>query len=108
MVFDIRINIINVVAIPMLLGIGIDVIVHLLHRVRSGDDVGRALRTTGMAVLLSTVTTISAFLSLTLADSRGLQSMGLVVLIGLTAVFMSAILLLVLINPTQGNRTSFF
>ena len=107
-VFDIRINIINVVAIPMLLGIGIDVIVHLLHRVRSGDDVGRALRTTGMAVLLSTVTTISAFLSLTLADSRGLQSMGFVVLIGLTTVFMSAILVLVLMNPAQGNRTSFF
>ena len=99
----IKINIINVVALPMLLGIGIDVIVHLLHRLRQGDDVEKTLRTTGLAVFLSTVTTVIAFMSLSLADSRGLQSLGYVVLVGLTAIFVSAILLLSIVNPVPGK-----
>ena len=73
----------------MLLGIGIDVVVHLLHRLRSGDGIDRTMRTTGVAVLVSTVTTIAAFLSLTIADNRGLQSVGLVILIGLSAVLLA-------------------
>ena len=87
--FGVRINIVNVIALPMLLGIGIDVVVHLLHRLRSGDGIDRTMRTTGVAVLVSTVTTIAAFLSLTIADNRGLQSVGLVILIGLSAVFLA-------------------
>ena len=105
-VFDIRINIINVVALPMLLGIGIDVIVHLLHRLRTGDSVSMTIRTTGMAVFLSTVTTIFAFLSLALAGNRGLQSMGFVVLIGLSAVFLSALLTLLVIDSASDGRVA--
>jgi predicted RND superfamily exporter protein len=100
-IFDIRINIINVAALPMLLGIGIDIIVHLQHRLRSGDNLSTTLRTTGIAVFLSTATTISAFFSLTLANSRGLQSMGFVVLIGLSAVFLSSLMLIAITNSTK-------
>ena len=88
----IPINIVNVVALPMLLGIGVDIIVHLLHRLRTGSSLGLTLRTTGVAVLLSTLTTIAAFVSLTAADHRGLQSIGLVILMGLTAMLVAALL----------------
>jgi predicted RND superfamily exporter protein len=92
--FGVRINIVNVVAMPMLLGIGIDIVVHLLHRLRSGSSVGETLRNTGVAVFFSTMTTIAAFVSLTAAQHRGLQSIGLVILIGLSAVLMATVLII--------------
>ena len=92
--FSVRINVVNVVALPMLLGIGIDIVVHLLHRLRSGSFVGETLRTTGVAVFFSTMTTIAAFVSLTTAHNRGLQSIGLVILIGLTALLVAAVLII--------------
>jgi hypothetical protein len=93
-IFGVRVNIVNVVAMPMLLGIGIDIVVHLLHRLRAGSSLGETLRTTGVAVFFSTTTTIAAFVSLTAAHHRGLQSIGLVILIGLTAVLLSSILVI--------------
>ncbi len=90
-VADVRINLFNVVALPMMLGIGIDTVVHLLHRLRADDDTGQALNSTGWAALLSTVTSMAAFFALTLADNRGVASIGEAVVIGLAAVFLSAI-----------------
>jgi len=90
----IPVNIVNVVALPMLLGIGIDVIIHLLHRLKSGDDIALTLKTTGVAVLLGIATTIAAFAALTMAENRGLKSLALTVTIGLSAILLSSLLLL--------------
>jgi len=87
----IRVNVVNVVAMPMLLGIGVDIVVHLLHRLRSGSSVSETLQSTGFAVLFSTLTTIAAFAAMTAAHHRGLQSIGLVVLIGLTSILVAAV-----------------
>ena len=82
---------VNVVGVPILLGIGVDVVIHLLHRLAEEGPGGvrRALRTTGAAATISTLTTILSFLSLTQAGNRGVRSLGLLVVIGLFAVFRS-------------------
>jgi len=103
--FGVRVNIINIVALPMLLGIGIDIVVHLLHRLRAGNSIGETLQTTGIAVLFSTLTTIAAFLSLTVAQNRGLQSIGLVVLIGLAAIFTAAVMVVSSAWPMVSRST---
>ena len=100
------INIVNIVALPMLLGIGIDIVVHLVHRVRTGTSIDRVLRTTGVAVLYSTLTTAGAFVSLTLAAHRGIQSIGYVVLIGLAALLVAAVLVVSLAHRRVAARTS--
>ena len=41
------INVLNVVALPILLGIGVDVVIHLLHRLESEGNLADALRTSG-------------------------------------------------------------
>jgi hypothetical protein len=87
----VQINLFNVVALPMMLGIGIDTLVHLLHRLRERNDTAAALRSTGLSALLSTLTSVAAFFALTLAVSRGVRSIGEAVVVGLTAVFLSAI-----------------
>ena len=92
----IKFNLINIAAIPILLGIGVDVVIHLLHRLAEEGPGGvrRALSTTGVAASISTLTTILSFLSLTLAGSRGVRSVGLLVVFGLIAVFLASAILL--------------
>jgi predicted RND superfamily exporter protein len=94
--FGVKFSMLNVVGIPILLGIGIDVVIHLLHRLREEGPGGvrRALATTGVAALVSTLTTVLSFVSLLLAGNRGVRSLGLVVVIGLIAVFVASAIVL--------------
>ena len=86
--FDIQLSVVNFVGIPILMGIGVDVIIHLMHRVdeEGPGGVGRALSTTGWASALSASTTILSFLSLTIAEHQGVRSLGHLIVMGLTLV----------------------
>lgn len=92
----VKLSIMNVVGVPILVGIGVDVVIHLLHRLRDEGPGGvrRALRTTGVAASISTLTTIASFASLTVAGNRGVQSLGLLVVFGLAAVFAATCVIL--------------
>lgn len=97
--FGVKLSMINVVGVPILLGIGVDVVIHLLHRLKEEGPGGvrRAMTTTGVAASVSTLTTIASFLSLTLAGNRGVQSLGVLVVIGLLAGFVVSAVLLPLV-----------
>lgn len=95
----VKLSMINVVALPILLGIGVDVVIHLLHRLREEGPGGvrRALLTTGVAATVSTLTTVASFASLMLAGNRGVRGLGELVCIGLTTIFIVSAALLPLI-----------
>lgn len=92
----VKLSILNVVGIPILLGIGVDVVIHLLHRLKEEGPGGvrRALATTGVAAAVSTLTTILSFLSLLLAGNRGVRDLGMLVVVGLSAVFLASAVML--------------
>ena len=92
----IQLSILNVTGVPILLGIGVDVVIHLLHRLEEEGPGGvrRALATTGVAASVSTLTTLASFASLTLAGNRGVRSLGMLVVIGLATVFIASATLL--------------
>ncbi|MFT6820012.1 MAG: putative RND superfamily exporter protein [Myxococcota bacterium] len=92
----IRLSMLNVVGIPILLGIGVDVIIHLIHRLAEEGPGGvrRALRTTGVAALVSALTTMLSFSSLWLASNRGVRSLGSLVFIGLGVIVMATAVVL--------------
>ncbi|TNE86532.1 MAG: hypothetical protein EP330_22600 [Deltaproteobacteria bacterium] len=92
----VKLSILNVVGIPILLGIGVDVVIHLLHRLKEEGPGGvrRAMATTGVAASVSTLTTILSFLSLLLAGNRGVRDLGLLVVVGLSAVFLASAVML--------------
>jgi predicted RND superfamily exporter protein len=94
--FRIKISMVNVVGIAILLGIGVDVVIHLLHRIREEGPgrIHKALETTGWAAALSATTTVMSFASLSLAGGRGIRGLGQLVLVGLTAITIAAFLLL--------------
>jgi predicted RND superfamily exporter protein len=77
-------NVINVPVTAMILGIGIDDAVHVLHSffTDAGRDVRRTYRTTGKALVLTTLTTTAGFGSLAVAGHPGLRSMGVLAILG--------------------------
>lgn len=86
--FDVKLSLVNYVAIPMTFGIGIDVIIHLLHRIDE-EGPGRirvALLTTGWASMMSTATTVLSCIALSFAVNQGVRSLGLMIMIGETVV----------------------
>jgi hopanoid biosynthesis associated RND transporter like protein HpnN len=89
-------NFANLVAVPLIVGVGIDNGVHVMHRVRlEGDQGMRAvLRHTGRAILISSLTTMIGFGSLALASHRGLESLGLLLLLGVGFCLIASIVVL--------------
>jgi predicted RND superfamily exporter protein len=80
-------NFANVVALPLLLGVGVDSAIHLVHRARAGGagPAGSLLATTtARAVFYSFATTLVSFGNLAFSGHRGIASMGLVLGVGLS------------------------
>jgi predicted RND superfamily exporter protein len=89
---DVKLSLINFAGIPILMGIGIDIVIHLLHRLAE-EGPGRVrytLSTTGWASLLSTMTTILSFSALFIATNQGVRSLGTVIVLGLAMVSIAA------------------
>lgn len=78
-----RLNFMNIVVLPIVLGYGVSHGVYLLHRYLEGTSPVVALRSVGAAVASSTLTTVAGFGSLLAASHNGLKSMGLLAVVGL-------------------------
>ncbi len=78
-----RLNFMNIIVLPILLGFGVSHGLYLLHRFLEGTSPVVALRSVGAAVASSTLTAIAGFASLFAASHNGLKSMGLVACLGL-------------------------
>ncbi len=80
----IRINFANFIAFPITLGIGVDYAVNVVSRYEmDGErDVLSAVRSTGAAVALCSLTTIIGYSSLLLAQNRALYLFGLLAVLG--------------------------
>jgi predicted RND superfamily exporter protein len=82
----------NIIGFPLLVGIGVAASVHILHRhAQEGPGhVADVVRHTGLAVFLSTGTTMIGFGSLSLAANRAISSLGIVLLLGVGACMVTA------------------
>jgi hopanoid biosynthesis associated RND transporter like protein HpnN len=82
--FDIPLNAANMIVLPLLLGIGLDTGVHMVHDFRTQKGRYRVSSSTAVAVLITALTTTVGFGALMIAGHRGLQSLGRVMTIGAT------------------------
>jgi len=92
----IKFNYVNVISFPLIIGLGIDYIVHIYHRLvhtEKGDIVG-AVSSTGKAVLLTTLTTLMAFGTISFSVHRGLAQTGIITCIGLTMALLSSLFII--------------
>ncbi len=95
-VFDISFNFVNVSVLPLLVGIGVDSGVHMVHRAREASVASGALlrSTTTQAVLFSALTTLASFGTLMLSDHLGIASLGQLLVVGMAFTLAGNLLLL--------------
>ncbi|MCA9247967.1 MAG: MMPL family transporter [Planctomycetales bacterium] len=84
----------NMIVLPLILGIGLDDGVHVLHDFRAHRGPYRMSRSTATAILLTSLTTMVGFGSMMIADHRGLQSLGRVLTIGVFCCLISSLVVL--------------
>ncbi len=91
-----KLNFFNVIALPLLVGMGEDSSLHIIARYREEGRQGLALavRETGGAVFMTAWTTICGFGSILLTNHRGLQSLAWVSVVGVVLVFATSVILL--------------
>ena len=94
--FGLQLDVINVMALPLILGIGIDDGVHVVHRWRLEGSRSAQLvfASTGKAVLLTSLTTMLAFGSMMFSAYRGYASLAYALLIGVGACFFATLIIL--------------
>jgi len=91
-----QITLLNIMAIPMIIGIGIDDGVHIVHRYQiEGRNAHKPVfASTGRAILLTSITTMLGFGSLWFATYRGLGSMGIALFIGVGTCFFATVIVI--------------
>ncbi|WP_448191539.1 MMPL family transporter [Azospirillum sp. sgz301742] len=100
---DIPFNFANVIVLPLLFALGVASSIHMVARGQeleragtSGTNYGMELliTSTPLAVLVSTLTTSTAFATLAISSHRGLSSMGILLAIAILFTIISALLVL--------------
>ncbi len=96
MAMGIKINFVNFIAFPITFGIGVDYAVNVMARyLRDGErDIGGAIRGTGGAVGLCSLTTIVGYSSLLVAQNVGLFLFGLLAVLGEIACLTTAVVVM--------------
>jgi predicted RND superfamily exporter protein len=89
-------NLANIMAIPLIVGIGVAYGVYVIHRVRedSPPRPRQVVATTGKAVVFSALTTMVSFGAMGVASHRGAASLGQTLLIGIGACLVTALAVL--------------
>jgi len=99
-------NFANIITLPLLVGIGVDNGIHIVHRMRYEPPVdGTPLRTsTSVAVLACGLTTVASFGNLGFSAHRGMASMGLLLTLGMAVVLAATLVLLPALLRLGGSR----
>jgi len=104
---QVRITFLNFVALPITFGIGIEYAVNLVSRMQQERDVARAVRGSGIAVALCSLTTIIGYGSLLAAHSLALRGFGTMAILGEVACLSACLLVLpawtVLVRQRDSN-----
>jgi uncharacterized protein len=74
----------NMIALPLILGMGVEDGVHLMHEYRRRKGRFQLSNSTAVAVMLTSATTISGFACMIVARHQGLQSLGQILTFGMT------------------------
>jgi len=102
----IQLTLLNIMALPLIIGIGIDDGVHILHRYRieGKDGINSVYRSTGKAIIITSLTTMIAFGSLVFASYGGFDSMGLALFIGVVMCLFASIFVLPTVLAVADRR----
>ena len=95
-IFNVRLNFINIVMLPSIVGIMIDHCIYLSHHILdySQGAALKSLRETGSAIILSALTSLAGYTSLNIAHHAGINSIAAVVELGIITCTVCALYML--------------
>ena len=104
-ILDNPFNFANIIALPLLMGMGEDSGIHIVHRLAHRDESSdNLLRTsTARGVFYSSVTTFCSFTSLAFSPHVGTASMGLLLAIGIALTLLTTLIVLPAFSPQKTN-----
>jgi uncharacterized protein len=93
LIFGLKFNFYNLVVLPAILGIGCDNGVHLAHRYRDegNKSMWDVLSSTGQHISIGSLTTMMGFAGLLFTSHPGLQSIGIMAVVGIGMTLISAL-----------------
>jgi predicted RND superfamily exporter protein len=103
-------NFINITISPLLIGIGVDSGIHIIHRyleeraISIDGAVERAGRMTAVAVLVTSLTTMLVFGSLLIARTPGLRLLGVSALLGIGFTLLFSVVFLPAVLHISGEK----
>jgi hypothetical protein len=95
-IMGVPLNPANMIGLPMIVGVGVDNGVHVLHdfTARRGRRSYTLTATTGKGIAVSAITTALGFGTLMVASHKGLAELGLVLTLGVLGCMVAALVLL--------------
>jgi len=92
-ILKIKFNPANFVALPIILGIGIDNGVHIMRRFMTGTSLRNVILSTGKSITLNSMTAIIGFGSLAFSSYQGFSTLGMIMVAGVITCYISAVIL---------------
>ncbi len=94
--FDISFNFANIIALPLLFGLGVDSGIHMAHRLHYLNSTQENLLGTSesQGIFFGTLTTVFSFASLAFTPHQGIASMGVLLSVGLMLTLICALVVL--------------
>ncbi|MBC8284134.1 MAG: MMPL family transporter [Nitrospinae bacterium] len=108
-VFNVRLNFINIVMLPSIVGIMIDHCIYLSHHIldySKGASL-KSLQETGSAIILSALTSLAGYTSLNIAHHAGINSIATVVELGIITCTVCALFMLPALFEIGKSKFSF-
>ncbi|MGQ0636890.1 MAG: MMPL family transporter [Planctomycetaceae bacterium] len=93
-IFEIPLNPANLIVLPLVIGLGVDGGVHVIHDYRQRAGAYSPSASVINAIIVNSTTTMVGFGSMLIANHRGLFSLGLVLTIGVGTCLLVAVVLL--------------
>ena len=109
-VFEVKLNFINMVMLPSIVGIMIDHCVYLGHHILdySRNETVKSVQETGSAIILSALTSLAGYASLNIAHHAGVRSIAHVVEMGIITCTVCALFMLPVLFEMGAHKSPSF
>jgi predicted RND superfamily exporter protein len=81
----------NIMTLPLVIGVGVTSGIHILNRFAEEQKPDILAKSTGLAVIVSALTTVAGFGCLVIAKHQGIQSLGFVMGVGTATCMIAAL-----------------
>lgn len=105
---DVGFSVMLILVVPLLVGLGVDDGIHVVHRMREDDQLAPDIATcsAGRAIVMTTLTTCASFSVMMFSNHPGMESMALCLIWGLPLCLLASVTLIPAASVLLGLRSA--